>query len=96
MPLASASCTADDNLVDRTFKACAITFLRRKRTELAGEDADVGIVDIAIKNVGRDIAILFLARGAGHDPERIEVIRSVELERFLVGDPLIQIDLLGD
>jgi hypothetical protein len=85
-----------DDLIDRAFKSMWVALLRGKGAELAGEDADIGIVDVTIKDVGRDVTVLPLAHGAGHDPESVEVIRSVELERLLIRDPLIQIDLLSD
>jgi len=73
-----------------------VALLRGKGAELTGEEANVGIVNIPIENVGRDVAVLPLAHHAGHNPESIEVIRSVKLERVLIGDPFIQIDLLRD
>ena len=85
-----------DDFIDRAFKSMRVALLRGEGAELAGEDADVGIVDVTIEDVGRGIAILPLTHGAGHDPESIEIMSIVELKRILIGDPLIQIDLLGN
>ena len=85
-----------DDLIDRAFKRVRVAFLRGESAELAGEDADVGVVDVTIEDVGRDVAVLPLAHHARHDPERIEIIGSVKLERVLFRDPLVLLDLLGD
>ena len=80
MPLAECFPHGVDDFVDRVFKSMRIAFLRGEGAELAGEHADVGVVDVAIENVGRDVAVFSLPHGAGHDPESVEVIRSVKLQ----------------
>ncbi len=96
MPLASGFLDRGHNFVDRAFKGVGVALLGRESAELAGEDTDVGVVDVAIEDVGGDVAVLSLPHGAGHDPERIEIVRAIERERVLLGDPLVPFDFLRD
>ena len=40
-----------DNFIDRIFEGVRITLFRRKSAELAGKDADVGVINVTIVNV---------------------------------------------
>ena len=60
-----------DDLVDRALEGMRIALLRREGAELTGENADVRVVDVAIEDVGGDVAVLPLADGVGHDAERV-------------------------
>ena len=55
-----------------------VALFRRKSAELAGENADVGIVDVTIVNVSGEVAVFALAHCARHDAESVEIIRFVE------------------
>ena len=57
MPRASASRDASDDFVDRLFESVRVAFLGGEGAKLAGEDADVGVVDVAIEDVGGDVAV---------------------------------------
>ncbi len=64
--------------------------------ELAAQDADVGVVEIKIEDVGRDVPILAFAGVVGEVAERVDVLDVVEAQTFLVGQPLRGEDLFGD
>ncbi len=68
----------------------------RKGAELAAQDADVGVVEIEIEDVGRDVAVLALAHVIGEIAERVEVLDRVEAQAFLVGQALRGEDFLRD
>jgi hypothetical protein len=72
-----------DNFVDRIFEGVRITLFRRKSAELAGKDADVGVIDVTIVNVGRVVAVFSLAQNVGDHSKRVEVVRTVE--RYRIG-----------
>ena len=61
------------DLVHRQFEAVRIAFLPGKRAELAGEDAVVGIVDVAVDDVARAVAGLALAGQVGDGTDRVLV-----------------------
>jgi hypothetical protein len=71
-----------DNFIDRVFEGMRITLFRRKSAELAGKDADVGVIDVTIVNVGRVITVFSLAQNVGDHSERVEVVRAVECNRI--------------
>jgi hypothetical protein len=53
----------------RHFKGVGIPFTRPESTELTGENANIGVVDVAIKNVGRPISIFAPADDARDLPQ---------------------------
>ena len=73
-----------DNFVNRVFEGVSVPFFGRECTELAREDANVGVIDVAVVNVGREVAVLSLANGAGHDAKRVEIIRTIQFKRVRV------------
>ena len=58
----------------------ALLFVRPagEGAELAAQDADVGVVEIEIEDVGRDVAVLPFADVIGEIAERVEVLHRVE------------------
>ena len=64
--------------------------------ELAAQDADVGVVEIEIEDVGGDVAVLALADVIGEVAERVEVLDGVEAQAFLIGEALRGEDFFGD
>ena len=64
MPSAQRVLHGGDDFIDRELKGMRVALPRRERAELAREDADVRVVDVAIVNVGREVAVLPLAHGA--------------------------------
>src|SRR6266516_6890467 len=85
-----------DNFIDRVFEGVRITLSSRKSAELAGKDADVGVIDVTIVNVGRVVAIFSLAQNVGDHSERVEVVRAVERDRIGLGDSLGRLNFFGD
>jgi hypothetical protein len=59
------------NVIYRTLKGVGIPLLRRKGAKLTRENAQIRVVDVAIEDVGGDVAILLLAKRAGHNAEGI-------------------------
>ena len=92
----SASSTPRDDFIDRLLESVGVALFRGESAELAGENADVGVVDVTIVDVGGVVAVLSLAHRARHDAERIEIIRSIERQSVLLGNPLPAFDFLRD
>ena len=78
IPRASDSSHRADDIVDRALESVGISLFRRERAELAGENADVRVIDVAIQDVGGDVAVLLLAHRAGHDAQSVQIVRSIE------------------
>src|ERR1700751_2539280 len=57
------------NLRDRHFEGVRIPFARSERAELTGENADIGVIDVAIKNVGRSVRVFAPADDARDLPQ---------------------------
>src|SRR5262245_52903647 len=83
-----------NNLRDRNFESMRIALPGAKGAELAGQNADVRIIDITVENVGGTIPVLSLADDVGDQTERVDVSGPVQLNRFLVVDPLCRNDLI--
>ena len=69
-----------DDLVTRIFKGMGVAFLGGKGAELAGEYTDVGIIDVAIVDIGFLVAILSLAHNVGNHSKGVEVVRAIQIE----------------
>ena len=82
------------DFVDRVLERVGIAFLGSKSAELAGENADVRIVDVAIVNVGREVAVLSLAYDIGHHSQRIQVVRLIQIDSVRVGNSLTRLNFL--
>src|SRR5712692_1908498 len=66
-----------NDLVNGAFESMSVAFLGGESTKLAGKDADVGVVDITIKDVSGVIAVLSLSDGICDDAEGIEIVRAI-------------------
>src|ERR1019366_9279181 len=51
-----------DHLVRRQFESVLVALLARKRAELAGENAVIRVIDVAVENVAGAVADLLLSR----------------------------------
>ena len=69
-----------DNLVDSIFKGMGVPFLGGEGAELAGEHTDVGIVDVTVVDVAGVVSIFSLPHDVGNDPERVEIVRTIQIE----------------
>jgi hypothetical protein len=67
-----------------------------KSAELAAQDADVGVVEIKIEDVGGDVAVFPFADVVREVAERVEVLDRVKAKTFLVGDALRGEDFFRD
>ena len=67
-----------------------------KRAKIAVEDADVGVIDVAIENVIRHVAVLALAHSVGHRANRGQILRAVQPQTIVLGDALCRLHLLVD
>ena len=76
MPRAGLLARANDFL-DRIFKRMGIALLGGESAELTREDADVGVVDVTVVNVGGEIAVLSFAHHIRHHPQRIQIGRPI-------------------
>src|SRR5437867_11104777 len=63
-----------DNFVDRVFKGVRIALLGGESAKLAGEDANVGIIDVTVVNVGRVVAVLLLAHDVSDHSKRVKIV----------------------
>jgi len=61
-----------------------IPLARRKSAELAGENANIGVIDVPIMDISGVVTGLSFAHGAGHDAEGIQVVGAVQLESISV------------
>ena len=62
-----------DDLINRIFKRVSVAFFRGESAELAGEDADVGVVDVAIVDVGGVVAIPAFPHCIGDHANRVKI-----------------------
>jgi len=74
----------------------SVTLLRGKGTELAGEDTNIRVIDVAIVNVGREVAAFSLAHDIRHHAERVQVVALIELKRIALRYPRPGLDFLCD
>jgi len=70
------------DFVSRVFERVCITLFGRKSAELAGKDADVGVIDVTIVDVGRVVSVFSFARNVGDHSQRVEVVRTVKRDRI--------------
>ena len=73
-----------------------ITLFGGESTELAGQDADVGIINVTIVNVGCIVAVLPLAHHVGNHSKSVKIVRTIETERIRLRDPLLRLNLFSN
>jgi hypothetical protein len=78
-----------DDFIGGMFESMGITLFCRESAELAGEDADIGVIDVAIEDIGGDVAVLPFPHRAGHDAEGVKIARAIKGERLLLVDALV-------
>ena len=66
------------DLIGRLFKCVRVAFFCRESTELTGENTDVGIIDVTVVDVGRGLSILLLTDRRCHNPERVQIVRTIK------------------
>src|SRR5215510_14598134 len=73
-----------------------LVLLAIERTELAAERADVGVVQVAINVVVRDVAVLAAADEVGQRAHRPDVWRLVQQQPILARESLPRSHLVGN
>src|SRR6266513_2969730 len=69
-----------DDFIDRVFKRVRITFLRGESAKLAGENANIRVIDVTIVDVSCVVAVFSFAHDVGHDAKRVEIVRIVKTQ----------------
>src|ERR1035437_10997053 len=83
------------NFRDGKLKAVRVALLLRKGEELAGEDAVIRVVDVAIDDeAGAVVAGLFLPRKIGDGTEGVQVFRFKQPQRIGLGNAFARDDLV--
>ena len=72
-----------DNLGDGEFEGMRVAFSGTKGTELARKNANIGIVDVTIQDIGGAIPVYSLPDNVGDETECINVRRAIEPHRFV-------------
>src|SRR2546423_3913558 len=85
-----------DNIIDRALESMGVPLLRCKGAKLAGKDADVRVINVAIQDVSRDVAVFPLTHRTCHYAQGVQIVRAIELERIGIGKALLALDLFGN
>src|SRR5689334_742872 len=67
-----------DDLVDRIFESMRVPLLRRESAELAGEDADIRIINVAIVDISGVLTVLSRPDDTRHNPEGVQIIGLIK------------------
>src|ERR1017187_1904569 len=83
-----------DHLREVVFVGACIAPPPIKRAKVAVENADIGVIDVAVKDVVSGVAILALAHEDRHHANDGQVLRPVEAEAIVLIDALGHLNLL--
>ena len=83
-----------NHLRDAQLEAVRVALLARERAELAGEDAVVRVVEVAIDDVAGAITDLLLPREIGDGPEGVKVFGFKQPQRIGFGNAFARRDLV--
>ena len=67
-----------NNFVNCIFKCMSVAFLGGKSAELARQDADVRVIDVAIVDVSCVVAVLPLAHHVGDDSKSVKIVCTIK------------------
>ena len=70
------------DFVDRVLERVSIALFCRESAELARQDTNVGIIDVAIVDVRCVIAVFMFAHHVRNHSQSVEIIREKESERI--------------
>src|SRR3954453_20456080 len=87
-PLPKRFANDPNDFFDREFESMRVPLARGKGAKLAREHANIRVVDVAVVNESRVIAVLLLSHSTRQDSEGVQVVRPVEIERFRLGNAL--------
>ena len=85
-----------DDLGDGEFERVRVAFPGTKGAELAGKNADVGVIDVTIQNISGAIPVFSLPNDVGDQTECINVCGAIEPRRFVLVDSFSCHDLVTD
>jgi hypothetical protein len=85
-----------DNLITRMFKGMGVALLGGEGAELAGEYTDVGIVDVPVVDIAGVVSIFSLTHHTGDDPERVEIVRAIQIESIGLRNSLRRLNFFSD
>ncbi len=83
-----------DHLRNRQLETVGVAFLARERAELAGEDAVVRVVDVAVDDVAGAIADFLLSREISDCADGVQVLGFKQPQRVGVGNAFAGGDLV--
>ncbi len=83
-------------MLGRELKAIRVALLLRERAELAGEDAVIGVVDVAVDDVAGALTDFALARKISDGAHRIQVLAFEKAERVRFGNALARHNFVVD
>src|SRR5438270_4228125 len=69
-----------DDFVNRVLKGVCIALFSGESAELAGEQANVGVIDVAIVDISCVVAVLSLTHNVGNYSEGVKIVRAIESE----------------
>jgi hypothetical protein len=78
----------------RHLEGVRVALASAKGAKLAGEHADIGVIDIAVENIGRAIAVFPFTNDISDLAERIQIIRAKENNGLLLADSFIVEDFM--
>ena len=67
-----------------------------ERAEVTVEDADVGVIDVAVEDVERDVAVVAFAHQVGHRADGRQIVRPKQPQAIFLVDALSGVDLLDN
>ena len=85
-----------DNFVDRILEGMRVTFFCGESTKLTRKDANVGVIDVTIVDIGREVAVFSLTQNVGDYSQCVQVARAIERERIGLRDSLTSFNFFGD
>jgi hypothetical protein len=85
-----------NDLWDGEFEGVRVAFPGTKGAELARKNANIGIVDVTIQDIGGAIPVYSLPDNVGDETECINVRGAIEPRRFVLVDSFARHDLVTD
>jgi hypothetical protein len=82
------------NFRDRHLESMRVASASAKSTKLTGENANIGVVDVTIEDIGSPVAVLSFTDDVGYLAEGIQIIRPEKSKRFVLVDTFASEDLL--
>src|SRR6185436_20025307 len=82
-----------EDLLEAEHVAVAVSHFAVERAEVAARDANVGVVDVAIDDVGNDrLRVLETADGISHATKPVRWRLPIQQQRLIAGQPATSLD----